>query len=51
MPERGTLSIQKARDLLGYEPTFDLDTGFRNYIDWYQEFAERNSALFAPTTA
>ncbi len=46
MPERGTLSIQKARDILGYEPDFDLATGFASYIDWYQGFAERNPELF-----
>jgi nucleoside-diphosphate-sugar epimerase len=46
MPERGTLSIQKARKVLGYEPGFELRTGFAKYMDWYEEFAERNPQLF-----
>ena len=35
MPERGSLSISKAKDLLGYSPQFDLEAGFNEYIDWY----------------
>ncbi|MEQ9006991.1 MAG: hypothetical protein RLP12_03840, partial [Ekhidna sp.] len=34
-PLRGTLDISKAKSLLGYESRFDLDTGFREYIQWY----------------
>lgn len=47
MPERGTLSIVKAQELLGYRPTFDLDRGFAQYMNWYQEFAERHPQLFS----
>lgn len=47
MPERGTLSIAKAQELLGYRPSFDLDRGFTQYMDWYQGFAERHPRLFA----
>jgi nucleoside-diphosphate-sugar epimerase len=46
MPERGTLSIDKARDLLGYRPAFDLDTGFAKYMDWYSDFSARHPQLF-----
>lgn len=35
MPERGTLSIAKARDLIGYNPSWPLERGFPQYIDWY----------------
>ena len=35
MPERGTLSIDKARNLLGYEPAFSLENGF---IGWRSIF-------------
>lgn len=35
MPKRGTLSIDKARRLLGYTPAFPLERGFKQYIDWY----------------
>jgi len=46
MPERGTLSIDKARRLLGYAPNYPLHIGFRKYIDWYRNFANSNSSLF-----
>ncbi len=37
MPERGTLCVDKARKLIGYEPQFSLDKGFEKYINWYKE--------------
>jgi len=46
MPERGTLSIEKIRNLLGYEPKFPLETGLREYLAWYREFIEDNRKLF-----
>lgn len=46
MPERGTLSIEKARKLLGYQPQFPLEKGFIRYIEWYKEFVRKNSTLF-----
>ena len=36
MPERGSLSIEKAKKLLGYTPMFPIEKGFQNYIDWYK---------------
>jgi nucleoside-diphosphate-sugar epimerase len=36
MPDRGTLSVEKARRLIGYEPQFPLEKGFVEYIKWYQ---------------
>lgn len=41
MPERGTLNIQKARDLIGYEPKHPLEVGYRKYIQWYRGLFER----------
>ncbi len=38
MPERGTLSVEKARRLIGYEPTYPIEAGLANYIDWYRSF-------------
>lgn len=35
MPHRGTLSIGKAHDLLGYAPRHPLESGVPRYIDWY----------------
>ena len=46
MPERGTLSIEKARKILGYEPNFPIDKGFVNYIQWYREFQQAQPQLF-----
>lgn len=44
VPERGTLDVSKARSLLGYEPSFDVDSGFRRYIDWYRDVFARFDA-------
>src|SRR5262249_47878463 len=38
MPFRGTLSVGKARQLLGYEPKNPIEVGFPKYIDWYKQF-------------
>ncbi|MFN0161683.1 MAG: NAD-dependent epimerase/dehydratase family protein [Burkholderiales bacterium] len=46
MPERGTLSVQKARRLLGYQPQYPLETGFVRYIDWYKDLAARHPDHF-----
>ena len=37
MPERGTLSVEKARRLLGYSPSNPIEVGLPKYIDWYRE--------------
>jgi nucleoside-diphosphate-sugar epimerase len=34
-PVRGTLSIDKARELIGYAPSHPLEVGYRLYLDWY----------------
>jgi nucleoside-diphosphate-sugar epimerase len=36
MPDRGTLSVDKARRLIGYEPQWPLSRGFVKYIEWYK---------------
>ncbi len=35
-PDRGTLSVEKARELLGYNPQNPLEIGFEKYIEWYK---------------
>jgi nucleoside-diphosphate-sugar epimerase len=35
-PNRGTLSVEKAHRLLGYEPQWPLSRGFVRYIEWYK---------------
>ena len=47
MPERGTLNVEKARRLLGYEPAYPLETGYVSYINWYKKLAAEKPALFA----
>lgn len=34
-PIRGTLSTQRARQVLGFEPQWPLETGYRQYCEWY----------------
>jgi nucleoside-diphosphate-sugar epimerase len=36
MPDRGTLSVEKARTILHYAPEFPLEKGMERYIDWYR---------------
>lgn len=48
MPERGTLSIEKAKRLLGYCPAYPLEKGFVDYIQWYKELAARHQKFFTP---
>jgi len=43
MPERGTLDISKARDVLGYAPAFPIELGMLRYIDWYMELQHISS--------
>lgn len=38
MPERGTLKIDKAKKLLGYNPQYEIEKGYAKYINWYKEF-------------
>lgn len=45
MPERGTLSVEKARRLLGYAPAYPLERGFVGYVDWYKRIAAEHPEL------
>ncbi len=40
VPERGTLDISKAKDVLGYNPSHDIEIGFKKYISWYLEMGK-----------
>lgn len=44
MPERGTLDVDKARRLIGYNPQNPLEVGYRKYIQWYRGLYERQRA-------
>jgi nucleoside-diphosphate-sugar epimerase len=37
MPFRGTLSVKKLDELIGYKPTNPIEIGFPKYIKWYKE--------------
>ena len=43
-PIRGTLSTDRARDILGFEAKWNLETGYRQYCQWYVETWERVKA-------
>jgi len=45
MPDRGTLSVEKARNLIGYEPSWTLDKGYPKYIEWYMDLFKRHPEL------
>ena len=42
-PLRGTLSNEKARDLLGFNPKYSLSKGYPKYIQWYINFLKENN--------
>jgi len=35
-PSRGALNIDRARTILGYCPTVDVEQGFQKYYDWFK---------------
>ena len=39
MPFRGTLNVDRARRLIGYEPRFPIEKGFEEYVAWYRRRA------------
>lgn len=41
-PDRGTLSVDKARRLICYEPEWPLEKGFVKYIEWYKRMAQES---------
>ena len=46
MPERGTLSIDKAKKLINYEPKWKIEDGYQKYIDWYKNFESKKLMSF-----
>jgi nucleoside-diphosphate-sugar epimerase len=37
MPIRGTLSVDKARSILGYAPSYSIEKGVKQYMEWYYD--------------
>ncbi len=48
MPDRGTLSVEKARKAFGYAPQYALEKGFPRYIEWYRSFWRPEADARAP---
>jgi nucleoside-diphosphate-sugar epimerase len=46
MPERGTLSVDKAKRLIGYEPRFPVEVGYREYVKWYKGLKAKQPEIF-----
>ena len=44
-PDRGTLRVDKARKLIGYDPQHPLERGFVKYVNWYKSIWQAGSAL------
>jgi nucleoside-diphosphate-sugar epimerase len=42
-PYRGTLKIDKARRLLGYQPSVTLEEGLDRYVAWYRDLVSEES--------
>jgi len=40
MPKRGTLCIDKAKEMIGYDPQYPLEKGYVKYIDWYKGYGD-----------
>jgi len=40
MPDRGTLCVDKAKSMIGYDPQFPIEKGLPRYIEWYRSFWE-----------
>lgn len=38
MPKRGTLSVEKAKNLLGYNSKYPIEKGYLEYIHWYKNY-------------
>ena len=48
MPSRGTLSMEKAKRLLGFEPQYAVEKGFPEYIEWYKDLFARRANSIGP---
>lgn len=40
-PVRGTLSTERAKTVLGFEPEWTLETGYKQYCEWYVDAWEK----------
>jgi nucleoside-diphosphate-sugar epimerase len=50
-PFRGTLSIERARELIGYKPKVELEEGVARYVAWYRQLLGREAEVVLPAAA
>ena len=41
IPDRGTLCVDKARRMIGYQPQYPIESGFIEYIEWYRSLWQK----------
>jgi len=46
MPRRGTLSVDRAREIIGYDPRWPIDLGMPEYIDWYRRVTSEPAVAY-----
>ena len=46
MPVRGTLSMEKAKKILNFEPKWKIEEGYKKYIEWYKILYDRHLKTF-----
>ena len=46
MPERGSLDITHAKNILNYKPSYPIEIGYLKYISWYKDFWNRKFKSF-----
>ncbi len=46
-PIRGTLSVERARDVLNFEPQWPIEIGYKRYCEWYVDQWERTKHRLA----
>lgn len=44
MPDRGTLSVEKAKTMIGYSPQHPLERAYLHYIKWYRALFQGRQA-------
>jgi nucleoside-diphosphate-sugar epimerase len=44
-PFRGTLNMDKAKRLMGFEPQVELEEGLDRYVSWYRELMSRHELV------
>jgi len=47
-PFRGTLSMDKAAELIGHVPRVELEQGLRRYVEWYRELTAKPAEAVLP---